>query len=207
MSIVNGYAAHTSTRRANRPAGETREHVLDVAERLFYWEGIRATGVDTVAREAGVAPTTLYRLFASKDDLVAAYIDRYAARYREWIETLTSSSGESARTRILAIVDGLADNTGPDTFRGCPFLMALAEYPDPVSPAHVSAQAVKVWVRGKLVELTGQLPGITRRKESVVADQLALVVEGIYASTAALGSEGPARRARSLAALIMDTAV
>jgi AcrR family transcriptional regulator len=207
LSIVNGDSVQTSTIRARRPAAETREHVLDVAERLFYWVGIRATGVDTVAREAGVAPTTLYRLFASKDDLVAAYVDRYAAGYREWIETLTSPPGASARARILAFFDGLADNTGPEAFRGCPFLMALAEYPDPESAAHVSAQAVKAWVRAKLVELTGQLPGVTRRKQAVVADQLALVVEGIYASTAALGPEGPARRARSLAALIIDTAV
>ena len=57
------------------PAAETREHVLAVAHELFYWHGIRATGVDAIAAEAEVAPTTLYRLFASKDDLIAAYID------------------------------------------------------------------------------------------------------------------------------------
>jgi len=197
----------TPTKRAKRAATETREHILDVAEHLFYWDGIRATGVDRVAGEAGVAPTTLYRLFASKDELVAAYVDRYAASYREWIETLTSSPGASPRARILAFFDGLADNTGPDTFRGCPFLMALAEYPDPESAPHVSAHAVKAWVRAKLVELAGQLPGVTRRRQTVVADQLTLVVEGIYASAAALGPDGPARRARSLAALIIDTAV
>src|SRR5206468_7517313 len=123
LSIMIDYEPGTSTGRAKRPAAETREHVLDVAERLFYWNGIRATGVDAVAREAGVAPTTLYRLFASKDELVAAYVDRYAAGYREWIEALTSAPGASARESILAYFDGLAENTGPDSFRGCPFLM------------------------------------------------------------------------------------
>ena len=59
-----------------RSSAQTREHVLAVANDLFYWHGIRATGVDRVAAEAGVAPTTLYRLFASKDDLIAAYIER-----------------------------------------------------------------------------------------------------------------------------------
>src|SRR3954454_17692298 len=121
MSIMNTATIATRAQRSVRPAAQTREHILDVAERLFYWDGIRATGVDRVAGEAGVAPTTLYRLFASKDDLVVAYVDRYAASYREWIETLTSSPGASPRARILAFFDGLADNTGPDTFRGCPF--------------------------------------------------------------------------------------
>jgi AcrR family transcriptional regulator len=60
----------------SRSAAQTREHVLGVAHELFYWHGIRATGVDRVAAEAAVAPTTLYRLFASKDDLIAAYIAR-----------------------------------------------------------------------------------------------------------------------------------
>jgi len=199
-------SAKSGAKRAVRSAGETRELILDVAERLFYWDGIRATGVDTITREAGIAPTTLYRLFASKDDLVAAYVDRYATGYREWIETLTADPDVPARDRILAYIDGLADNTGPDSFRGCPFLMALAEYPDPESAAHASAQAVKAWVRDKLHELTGQLPGIAPRSRSAVADQLALVVEGLYASAAALGTDGPAKRAHALAALIIDTA-
>lgn len=184
----------------------TREHILDVAERLFYWDGIRATGVDKIAAEAGVAPTTLYRLFASKDDLVAAYVDRFATGYRGWIEMLTSTPGASPRDRILGYFTGLADNTGPDSFRGCPFLMALAEYPDPDSVAHTSAQAVKAWVRGKLHELAEELPGIPKRQVVGVADQLALVVEGIYASTAALGTDGPARQAGALAALVIDAA-
>jgi hypothetical protein len=65
---------------------------------------------------------------------------------------------------------------------------------------------VKDWVRKKLRELVGQLPDLAPRARPVVADQLALVVEGLYASTAALGTDGPARQARSLAVLIIDTA-
>jgi AcrR family transcriptional regulator len=202
MSIV----IVATSKRVARPAAETREHILDMAERLFYWDGIRATGVDKIAQEAGVAPTTLYRLFASKDDLVTAYVDRYATGYREWIDSITSRPGASARNRILAYFDGLADNTGTDDFRGCPFLMALAEYPDPDSGPHASAQAVKAWVRAKLRQLVGELPGVAPRSRAGVADQLALIVEGFYGSTAALGSDGPARQARSLAALVIDAA-
>ena len=190
--------------RSRRPASETRQHILDVAEDLFYWHGITATGVDRIAADAGVAPTTLYRVFRSKDALVATYVDRYATGYRAWIESLTSDPALPARDRILALFDGLLANTGPEDFRGCPFLMVLAEYPNTASAAHVSAQAVKAWVRGRLHTLALELPDRDADSVDHLADRLALVVEGLYASTAALGSTGPARRARELAALVLD---
>jgi len=190
--------------RTRRPAAETRQQILDAAENLFYWHGITATGVDRIASEAGVGPTTLYRLFRSKDELVAAYVDRYAAGYRDWIESLTSDPLRPARDRILALFDALVTVTGPEAFRGCPFLMVLAEYPDPRSAAHASAQAVKAWVRARLHELARELPDPDAAAAEAISDRLALVIEGLYASTAALGAQGPARRARELAVLIMD---
>src|ERR1700710_2575637 len=117
-------------RRPRRSAAETREHVLAVATQLFYGDGIRATGVDRVAGEAGVAPTTLYRLFASKDDLVAAYVERAAAGYRELVEEATERAVGTPRDRVLNLFDVQREYVEPDICRGCPFLMALAEYPD-----------------------------------------------------------------------------
>src|SRR6266542_3208617 len=88
-----------------RSSAETREHVLGVAHELFYWHGIRAIGVDRIAAEAGIAPTTLYRLFASKDDLVAAYIERADRRYREWFTAAVAAGGSDPRRQILALFD------------------------------------------------------------------------------------------------------
>jgi AcrR family transcriptional regulator len=196
-----------STRRPRRSAVQTRDHILDVAENLFYWRGIHATGIDAIVAAAEIAPTTLYRQFRSKDDLVAAYVDRYAAGYRAWIETITTAPGRPARDRILALFEALASSTGPGEFRGCPFLMTLAEYPDADSAAHASAQAVKAWVRARIGELTLELAGPARGVDPrVLADQLALIVEGVYASTAALGPGGPARCAPDLAAALLDGA-
>lgn len=204
MSTMTSSASPSSPVRRRRPAAETRQAILDAAENLFYWNGITATGVDRVAAEAGVAPTTLYRAFRSKDELVAAYVDRYASGYQGWIQSITADSRLSARDRILALVDALVDNTRPEAFRGCPFLMVLAEYPDSTSAAHARAQAVKAWVRTRLRELARELPSRTALERDAIADRLALVIEGLYASTAALGTEGPARRARELAVLILD---
>ena len=189
--------------RPRRTAAETREHVLAVAHELFYWHGIRATGVDTIAAEAEVAPTTLYRLFASKDDLIAAYIERADGLYREWMTAATAPDIGPPRERILALFDALAEQVQPQRCRGCPFLMALAEFPDPQLPAHAGAVATKAWVRGRLRELTAAM---AVGDPEALADQLAVVMEGVYASAQALGAGGPARRARALAETLIDAA-
>ena len=184
-----------------RSAAQTREHVLEVAHQLFYWNGIRATGVDRVAAEAAVAPTTLYRLFASKDDLVGAYMLRAADLYREWFDAAARTGGTDARQQILAVFDALTEQVQPGQCRGCPFLMALAEFPDPAHPAHRHAVATKGWVRVRLGELVAALDPVTDTE--LLADQLALVMEGVYASVQALGVGGPAQRARGLAEALL----
>jgi AcrR family transcriptional regulator len=190
-------------RRPRRPAADTREHLLGVATELFYWEGIRGTGVDRVAQAAGVGPTTLYRLFASKDELVAAYVERSAAGYRALIDEVTAPAAGSPRERILALFDAIEREVQPERCRGCPFLMALAEFPDPASPVHAAAVEIKAWVRARLRALVEELGG---EDPAALADQLTLVLEGIYASVQALGAGGPARRAHAAAAALMDHA-
>jgi AcrR family transcriptional regulator len=174
-----------------RPAATTRAHVLDVAHELFNWQGIRATGVDTIAKAAGVAPTTLYRLFDSKDDLVAAYVERAAADYRDWFEDALGPSEDPARTRILRLFDALQRQVQPEVCRGCPFLMALGELPDPDHPGHRHAVELKAWVRKRFRQLAGD-----RR----LGDQLMLVFEGVYATAQSLTATGPPRAARRLVA-------
>jgi AcrR family transcriptional regulator len=179
----------------SRSSADTREHVLGVAHELFYWHGIRATGVDRVAAEARVAPTTLYRLFASKDDLVAAYIERADRLYREWFDAAAAAGGPDPRGQILAVFDALAEQVQPQHCRGCPFLMALAEFPDPEHPAHRAAVAMKTWVRDRLGQLAGS---------ELLADQLSLVMEGVYASAQALSAAGPARHARTVVEALLE---
>ncbi len=172
-----------------RTAAETREHVLSVAHELFYWHSIKGTGVDTIAAEAGVAPTTLYRLFASKDDLVAAYVERASTHYKQWF-TAAASDG------IRALFDALIEQVQPEHCRGCPFLMAIAELPDASAKAHAIAVETKAWVRAEMRKLA----------DEVLADQLVLIMEGVYASVQALGVDGPARRARVLVETLLTAA-
>ena len=188
-----------------RPAAETREHILDVARELFYWEGIRATGVDRVAAAANVAPTTLYRQFGSKDGLVGAYLERESKAFRDWFNAAVEAGGADPRERILAVFDALAGQVRPENCRGCPFLMALAEFPDAEIEAHRHAVDNKAWVRERFGELTRELANAREVADAeALADRLALVMDGVYGSVSALGTDGPAREARGLVESLLD---
>jgi AcrR family transcriptional regulator len=172
-----------------RPAAETREHVLQVARDLFYERGIRATGVDRVAAAAGIAPTTLYRLFANKDELVAAYLEREAAAYRDWFTTAAERGG------VLGVFDALVVQVRAPDCRGCPFQIGAAELADPGPAGHAVAVEVKRWTRERFGELAG---------DARLADELMLVFEGVYASVLTLGRDGPVLGARELAGWLLD---
>ena len=111
-----------------------RERLVEVASRLFYAEGIRAVGVDRVIAEAGVAKATLYAHFASKDELVAAYLDHHS---RRWVAAVdervapTRPAPAAPTPPALAAFDVLAERAATPGYRGCPFINAAAEFPAP----------------------------------------------------------------------------
>ncbi len=206
MSVTSPAHSNRSA-PSRRTSDETREHILAVADKLFYSDGIRATGIDKLAARAEVAPTTLYRQFASKDDLVAAYVERCSERYTAVLRAATSPGAGTARERILAAFDAFAAEISSGSCRGCPFLMVLAEYPDPETPAHAKAAEHKAWLRALFHELVRELGSTTQlRDPEALADQLALVAEGVYGSVQALGPEGPAAYGRATAAALIDGA-
>lgn len=187
----------------HRTAAKTRTHILHIAGDLFYRKGIRATGVDLLAAEADIAPTTLYRLFTSKDGLVGAYVEHTYQNFRNQVTTAIHTAAPNPRDQILAIFDLVLQQVSSPHYRGCPMLMALAEFPDPDLPAHRNAVTAKTWFRDTIAELTQQL-GIDNPAE--IADHLTLTFEGLLASSQSLGPQGPARQARSLINTILTTA-
>jgi AcrR family transcriptional regulator len=193
------------SRAGRRSSAQTREHVLEVANQLFYWHGIHATGVDAVASAAEVAPTTLYRLFGSKEGLVAAYVERAADLYRAWFEDSLGSAHRPARERLLDLFAALDQQVQPENCRGCPFLMALAEIPEGDNPARRHAVAVKAWVNQRFGELVRDLAPPVGDPDAL-ADGLTLLFEGTYASAQALGTGGPARRSQEMVAAVLPAA-
>lgn len=166
---------------------------------MFYADGIRATGVDRIAREAGVAPPTLYRLFVTKDDLVAAYIRREAERYRAWFDDVVAA-GTDARDAVHGLIDAVGEQIIAGECRGCPFQIAMSELPHDGPEARREAVRLKRWMFARLQELVvaatcGASPG----EQLDTADGLMLLIEGMYATAPSLGRDGPLASARLVA--------
>ncbi|MEJ7650222.1 MAG: TetR/AcrR family transcriptional regulator [Nakamurella sp.] len=188
-----------------RTSAETREHVLSIARTLFYRDGIRATGVDAIASSAAIAPTTLYRVFADKDDLVAAYVEREGVLYRDWFLDVIGTR-RPATARIIRLFTALERQVAEPECRGCPFQLTLAEVHDSGAAAHRAAVEVKLWVRGQLHQLVTELtPAMTRKNAHLFADQLMLIMEGVYASLVSMPAPGSARQATLLVRSLLAT--
>jgi AcrR family transcriptional regulator len=127
-----------------------RRRLLDAATRLFYAEGIRAVGIDRIIAEAGIAKATFYNHFPSKEDLVLAYIDEQDRIGRDAVAALPK---QVPRRMIAAIVGRISTAAVAGDFRGCPFLNAAAEYPDPKSPVRRAINARRTWYQGVLCQL------------------------------------------------------
>jgi AcrR family transcriptional regulator len=167
-------------KRPYRRAKDTRRHVLEVAEQLLYANGIRAVGIDGLAAQAGVTTTTLYRLFGSKDGLVAAYLRRADERWFQWMDEAISRGGLA---RFFEEVDAQAREP---QYRGCPFRLALAEHPSPDSEIHHIAIANKQRTKQRILEAARTEGCVDPR---AVSEQMMIVLDGICATA----TERPAR--------------
>ncbi|GAB2601546.1 TetR family transcriptional regulator [Paractinoplanes abujensis] len=138
-----------------RPS-EARLRLLGTASKIFYAEGIHAIGVDRIINEAAVTRATFYRHFPGKEDLVVAYLQGADEAIRAQVSAgvaAASSPGDAVR----AIAAGIADGIRSPGFRGCAFLNAVAEYPDPQSPVHQVVLAHRQWFLDTVVELMARI--------------------------------------------------
>ncbi len=129
-----------------------RERLLETAGRLFYSEGIRAIGVDRVVSEANVNRTTFYRHFKSKDELVTAYIQSRDHELRTSFDAVRQMLTDPADL-LQAVAIDIAQTICGEGFRGCPFINAAVEFPDPNSPIHKAVANHRTWFRDTLLAL------------------------------------------------------
>ncbi len=127
---------------------EARERLLQTASDLFYREGIHSVGIDRIIAEARVTRATLYRHFPGKEQLVAAYLLGEDTALRDSIAAAVASIPPD---KILdAILEGIADDIGRHHTRGCPFINAAAEFPDPTSEVRRIVDEHRRWFRSSL---------------------------------------------------------
>jgi len=172
-----------------------KERILETADRLFYLRGIRAIGVDTIAAEIGISKRTLYNHFPSKDALITAYLDRRFVK--------AAPSDKPPLEQILSTFDQLERRFASKTFRGCPFVNAVAELGSEDRKVKKIATAFKEsrrqWFRDLLIQL-----GATDAE--ALATQLALLVDGSIAQTLVRDDPAMARAAKAAAQVLLGNA-
>jgi len=180
-----------------------RDRILDTAADLFYREGIRAVGIDTIIARSGVAKMSLYRNFASKDDLVRAYLERNAALHLAWWDRVVARHPGDPEAQLKALFVSLGHWIAHPKFQGCPFTNAAAELRDPSNPARGVALAQKRAVRDRL---RGLAAGAGAEDPDRLAGHLQVLMEGAYSVGQTLGPDGDAVTVASAAAVLIDAA-
>src|SRR6202047_4416838 len=162
------------------PQQSARERILETADDLFYREGIHAVGIDTIIEKSGVAKMSLYRSFASKDELVAAYLEARGQRYWQWWDGVMARNANEPRRQLPDLFEAIAVRARRPEFRGCAFLKAAAEFPEEEgSRARVVALAHKKEMRKRLLKLCR---AIGAHQPKVLTNQLLMLIEGAYST-------------------------
>lgn len=206
--MMKGQAVPTGIEAVKTPAAKKRPArmlLLDAAARLFYANGVAATGIDAITAEAGVAKKSLYNNFASKADLLAAYLE---ARHGEWLGLYRRrlDSAHTPRERVLAVFDAYRDHANsayPDGFRGCGLLNAAAELPAG-APGRVAVRKHKEEVEALLAGHIAELFSGEEGRAAEVARHLAFLLEGAMARAGLEGSDASLKDARTIAARLLD---
>jgi AcrR family transcriptional regulator len=179
---------------------QKREHLIEVASELFKRLGYHAAGVDRVIAEAGIAKTTLYRHFGSKEGLIVEVLRRIDEKSRDDMRR-TVEAARDPRRRLLATFDYLENWFKEKTFYGCPFMGAASEYNTRASPVFQEAMLHKRLVIAYFEELA-RAAGLRSPKR--VAEEVNLLHEGATAVAQITGDPSTARRAKDLAARLIE---
>jgi AcrR family transcriptional regulator len=192
-----------ASRPVAAPTSAKRQHLLATAWQLFYRDGYRTVGIDTLLAEADVAKMTLYNHFSSKDDLIVAVIRKRSEEVLAGLSEAVDAAGRSLEARLLAVFDWLEVLFASHDFNGCAFIRALSEFPDPAHPIHEAAWRHKQSVRKMLLRLAAEAGA---RDPGALADALRLLIDGALVAAHATGSARPARVARAAAAILLRQA-
>ncbi|MFG2357186.1 TetR/AcrR family transcriptional regulator [Streptomyces sp. NPDC048521] len=186
---------------ASTDKASPRDRLLDAAARLSYRDGV-SIGVEALCREAGVSKRSMYQLFDSKDEMLAASLQRripvYEARF-----THPDPQAASPRERILYVFEQLEKGSVDPGYHGCPYLAVLVELKDPGHPANAVARGVKEDL-AQTFRTQAERGGA--RDPELLARQLLLVFDGASARAGAAVERLDDKLATVTATALLDAA-
>ncbi len=189
---------------SSKPSSHSpRDRILKTASELFYADGVRAVGVDTIIARAGVAKASFYKHFPSKDDLVLEFLKRSDALLRHWLAQAVERLSPAPAGRPLAVFDALAQRFVSKDFRGCAFNNSVVELADRSHAAHVAAEEHKREVTAYISGLLKDA-GIAEPKD--LASEFMLLIDGAIVTAVREGSPAAAQSAKRIAALLLQQA-
>ena len=195
VEVADG-AAEQTVRMTFSGAPEARQRILDAASELFYQNGIRATGINTIISHSGVAKATFFRHFPAKDDLIVAWLQQAATRWFDRIRAELDARTEAPASTLLAFFDLLGEWFAQDEFRGCAFQNAAAETPEAAHPVRQAAQDYALEIRDYLRRTADEA---RLADPAGAAEQLHLLAQGAIATAVVTRSARPAKLARAAA--------
>ena len=188
--------------RAEPKATTPRDRILEVASRLFYQNGIRAVGVDTLIAQSGVAKMTFYKHFKSKDLLVLEFLKRRDEQWRAWFESAVHRLAPNVEDRPLAIFDALEERFSSKDFRGCAFINTMIEVADGNHIAHQAADEHKQKVQ-RLVRSFLSDAGV--KQSATLAKAFSLLMDGAIVTSVRERKPGAAKAAKKIAATLLSS--
>jgi AcrR family transcriptional regulator len=188
------------------PSAETtpsaRERILACASALFYQKGINNVGINEIIACSDIARMTLYHHFKSKDDIISAVLQRRLEQRQAGLLAVVGRA-RTARAKVLAAFDYLAEIIGDPEFRGCVFINAAIELANPDHPGPCLAAAHKRW-------MAAQFESIARdagwREPPLFAQQCQLLWDGAIAGAQVMHGHRPAHAARLAATTLIQAA-
>jgi len=195
--------AATAAPAARTPAGHAREKILATAFRLFYAQGFRAAGIDTIIAESGVAKATFYKYFPAKDDLMLAYLEKVDSVWTGQLHAAAEAAGEDPAEQLVGLFDALTAACRRDGYRGCAFINAAAESAAGTrihdrTVAH--KRQIRAWIRDLAARAGAGDPDQLARSLTLVLDGglASGVLDGDPAAAAAAGTTAAQLVAASL---------
>ncbi|MEV4315351.1 TetR/AcrR family transcriptional regulator [Actinocrispum sp. NPDC049592] len=183
---------------------ESREKILEVATRLFDARGVHAVGMQQIVDEIGCGKAFLYSEFATKEELVIAYLNRYREGVMVTMAQAEARFPDDPARQIVAMVGIVAECSLQPGFRGCSVRNAHAEFPDEDHPARQIAIEYYDEVHGHLMDLAERAGAPDPR---TLADRIMLIVDGLHSNAAARGHDGAAPAATAFAEDVVRAAL